>query len=99
MAKSLITALETLQKKGHDPVTADDLVRAYEILLGMKEIELTAIQNDSKQPMALRGIAEAVAGERKTSALIKVLEKKREERPDAKRLSIFERIENMKKAK
>ena len=65
----------------------------------MSEAELNALQEDTKQPMALRALAEAVAGKSKTAALVRVLEQKREEKPDAKRLSIFEKIEKMKQAK
>jgi hypothetical protein len=37
-----------------------------------------------------------MAGKSKTAALVKVLEQKREEKPEGKRLSIFEKIEKMK---
>lgn len=35
--------------------------------------------------MALRALAEAVAGKSKTAALVKVLEQKREEKPEGRR--------------
>lgn len=99
MAKSLKSSIEALRKKGYEPVTTDIVIEAYEILLGMSEAELAVMQEDTKQPMALRALAEAVAGKNKTAALVKILEQKREENPGAKRLSIFEKIEKMKQAR
>lgn len=96
MAKNLTSAIEALRRKGYEPVTTEVVIQAYEILLGMSEEELTILQNDKKQPMALRALAEGAMGKPKTAALIKILEQKREEKPDAKRLSIFERAEKMR---
>ena len=96
MAKNLTSAIEPLRRKGYEPVTTEVVIQAYEILLGMSEAELNARQEDTKQPLAVRGLAGAVAGKSKTAALVKVLEQKREERPEGKRLTIFERAEKMR---
>lgn len=96
MAKNLTSAIEALRRKGYEPVTTEVVIQAYEILLGMTKEELAALREDKKQPMAMLAIAEAVMGGSKTAALVKVLEQKREEKPDAKRLSIFERAEKMR---
>ena len=96
MAKNPTSAIEALRRKGYEPVTTEVVIQAYEILLGMSEAELNALQEDTKQPMALRALAEAVAGKSKTAALVKVLEQKREEKPEGKRLTIYGQIEKMK---
>lgn len=73
--KLVHTMLDEMRKQGIQPLKAPQIVDAYESLLNLTKDELTRISMDKDSPIFMRIIAKAMASDKGTEILEKMLDR------------------------